>query len=451
MDKRMNLFGTAGIRGITNRDITPEMALRVSLAYGTVFRGTLAVARDTRYGAEMIEHAVISGFQATGNRVISLGIVPLPLFSKFVADSCDGGIIVTGSHTPPNITGLIAVDGLGRDLSRKQSDEVERVFHEGSFKTASWDRIEDTIWEDAMENYMKFIEKRASGIGGYRVLIDPANGAGAGIIERILESLGVKVHCIHCDRRKIPQRPSEPRRESLKKLRELSRNFDIGAGTDVDADRVLFASQGQIISEDVVGAIFAERYGSRGVVTPINSSMLIEEVARRRGFRVLYTRVGPPEIAEEILRSGASFGYEETGKYIFPPDTLWGDAILSIVNLLRIMNEQGTSLLELAEKYPRFYQVKEKLPVDREIKRKVVERIGEFLENHMPADARDIMRIDGVKIVYDDAWLLIRASGTEDVIRIFSDAREEKRARELVEYGKKIVREFISSFSPLRG
>ncbi len=443
----MQLFGTAGIRGLTNRDITPQLALRVSMAYGSIFRGKIAVARDTRHGAEMIEHAIVSGLESLGNEVYRLGIVPLPIFARYVADFMDGGIIVTGSHTPPNILGIVAVDSLGRDIPRDVAREIEKKMEE-KIDYAPWDRIKDTQFDDAVEHYMRFIESKAKGLEGYKILVDPANGAGAGVIDRILENLGMDVVCINCNRKPIPDRPSEPRRENLKELQNISKKFDLGIGTDVDADRVLFASSGKVYSEDVIGAIFAREYAKDKIVTPINSSSLIEKVAKEYGFQVIYCPVGPPEIAEYILKHNASYGYEETGKYIFPPDTLWGDSILSTVNLLKIMNLRGLTLEELAKEFPQYHQVKEKIPVAREIKREVVKRIGDYLQNNPPKGVRGIIRVDGVKMIYEDAWLLIRASGTEDVIRIFSDAPSEKEARELVEQGKKIVRKFISSFRP---
>jgi phosphomannomutase len=232
----------------------------------------------------------------------------------------------------------------------------------------------------------------------------------------------------------------------LQELKKLSPNFDIGIGTDVDADRVLFASNGKIYSEDVIGAIFAREYTKDKMVTPINSSSLIEKVARDHGFQIIYCPVGPPEIAEYILKYDATFGYEETGKYIFPPDTLWGDSILSTVNLLKIMNSKGVSLDELASEFPEYHQIKEKIIVKRNVKKLIVEKIADYLELHKPPEARNIIKIDGVKIIYDNSWLLIRASGTEDVIRIFSDAPSERRAIELVEYGKKLVKKFISYY-----
>ncbi len=439
----MKLFGTAGIRGITNLDITPEMAVRVGMAFASVFPGKIAVARDNRYGADMIERAVISGLQSAGAEVHHLGILPLPIFARFVADFMDGGIIVTGSHTPPDIVGIVAVDSLGRDIYWDKSEEVERAYL-GKPERVRWNEIQEVVLEDALENYIHFIEPKARGLDGYRILLDPANGSGAGVINRVLEEIGFEVECINCQRKPVPDRPSEPRRENLGTLANLSKNFDLGMGTDVDADRVLFASEGVVHSEDSIGALLASEIVKERMVTPINSSSLIEHVAREKGFEVIYCPVGPPEIAEHIIRYDAEFGYEETGKYMFPPDTLWGDPVLSAINLLRIIQSRGEGLSSILSEFPRYHQVKDKIHVDRRVKRGVVERIGDYLEKNPPEGSR-IVRVDGVKIVYEDSWLLIRASGTEDVIRIFSDAPSEERARKLVEFGKRLLRDFLSS------
>ncbi len=443
----MRLFGTAGIRGITNRDITPDLAVRVSLSYGSIFRGKIAVARDTRFGANMIANAVISGLLSTGNEVHNLGIVPLPVFARYVADFMDGGIMVTGSHTPPEIIGLVAVDSLGRDLYWDKSAEIEEIFSRGDFHRSQWNEISDEIHEDAVEHYTKFIEREAKNVDGFKIAIDLANGSGCGIIDEILKNLGIEVKCINCERKPIPNRPSEPRSTTLTELIKIAKNYDLGAGVDVDADRVVFTGKEGAISEDTIGAIFATRFAKK-IVTPINSSSLVDYISKNCGIEVIYCPVGPPEIAEHILRSGADFGYEESGKYFFPPKTLWGDSVLSIVKILQIMDGEGKTIDDLANEFPKYYQIKEKIEVPRNIKKKVVEEIGEFITKNMPEDARKIVRIDGVKIVYDDAWLLIRASGTEDVIRVFSDAKNPEKARRLIEYGKKLVREFTSSSSP---
>ncbi len=433
----MQLFGTAGIRGITNADITPELGVEVGIAYGTVFPGKIAVARDTRFGAEMIQNAIMSGLLSTGAEVYDLGIVPLPIFARYVADFMDGGIIITGSHTPPEIVGIVAVDSLGRDLYWDLSEEVEKVFTEKKYRRVEWNRINNIQSDDAVSHYLKFIESRAKNVDGYKIILDLANGAGAGVVDHVLSAIGIEVETINNERKHVPARPSEPRRTTLTELISLSGKYDLGAGVDVDADRVVF-SHNTAFSEDAIGAIFATRLAKK-MVTPINSSSLVNHIAGKYGIDVHYCPIGPPEIAEAILRTGADFGYEETGKYVFPPDTLWGDSMLSIVNLLKIMNREGKSIEELISEFPTYYQVKEKLKVPRALKRKIVETIRERLEKMPPADAVDVSTIDGVKIIYKDAWLLIRASGTEDVIRVFSDAQSEQRARELANYGKKLV------------
>jgi len=435
----MQLFGTAGIRGITNEDITPELALMVGKAYGSVFQGKLAVARDTRHGAEMIAHSIISGLLATGNDVYDLGIVPLPVFARYVADFMDGGIIVTGSHTPPQIMGIVAVDSLGRDLYWDMSEKIEKIYQTEEFHIANWQSINDSVKEDAIEHYTQFVEKQAKNIDGYSVLLDLANGSACGVWERILSSLGVNVSCINCKRKHVPSRPSEPRRTTVTELISKSKDYDLGAGVDVDADRVVFAADGKFVSEDITGAIFAKRLAKR-MVTPINSSSLVNYIAKEYGIKVIQCPIGPPEIAEAMIVHHADFGYEETGKYVFPPN-LWGDSLLSIIKMLSIMNTEGKSLIELAAEFPRFYQIKEKIVVPRSRKREIVDKIGALLEKSPPKGVEDIVKIDGVKLIYEDSWLLIRASGTEDVIRVFSDSKSEKKARELVDFGKRLVQE----------
>ena len=168
----------------------------------------------------------------------------------------------------------------------------------------------------------------------------------------------------------------------------------------------------------------------------------MDVLRKEHGIDVIYCPIGPPEIAEAMLKNKADFGYEETGKYIFPPN-LWGDSLLSIVKMLTIMNSEGKTINELANEFPRFYQVKEKIPVVREKKWAIVDALKKKFENSPPDGVEQVITLDGVKLVYNDSWLLIRASGTEDVIRVFSDSMSKEKARELVEYGIKEVRRLL--------
>jgi phosphomannomutase/phosphoglucomutase len=445
------LFGTAGIRGITNQVITPQLALNFAQVYGSCFHGKIAVARDPRYGAEMLEQAILAGLTSTGCEVQKLGVVPLPIFARWVADFAGGGIMVTGSHIPPNQIGIVPVDGLGRDLCQRDEKGIEEIYLRKESKLVEWDKIKNPSKVNPLENYIKFLEKEIGNVAGFKVGLDLANGCFSSTARNILEKLGVEAFCINDELKSIPSRPSEPRKETLKELSKLTRDgFDLGAGTDVDGDRVVFLdSQGNGVSEDVIGAIFAKELvkANERVVTPINSSLLIEGVAEECGFKVSYCKIGPPAIAESILKIKATYAYEESGKYFFPPKTLWSDALLSTLKLLEILKKKGKPLEELVAEFPQRVQIKEKMPIKKELKKKVIKEVKKVIEFAPPNGMKDLVTLDGAKLIFEDGWLLIRPSGTENILRVYSDGKTKAIAEKLVRLGRKIVKEGIKQIA----
>jgi phosphomannomutase/phosphoglucomutase len=398
-----------------------------------------------RYGAEMLEQAILAGLVSTGCEVQRLGVVPLPIFARWIADFADGGIMVTGSHIPPNQIGIVPVDGLGRDLCQRDEKGVEEIYLRKEIKLAEWDKIKNPIKVDPLENYIKFLQKEIRNVAGFEVALDLANGCFSSIAREILWKLGIEAFCINDELKPVPNRPSEPRKETLKELSKLTKDrFALGAGTDVDGDRVVFLdSQGNGVSEDVIGAIFAKELVkvNEQIVTPINSSLLIEDVSEECGFKVNYCKVGPPAIAESILKTKATYAYEESGKYFFPPQTLWSDALLSTLKLLEILDKKGKPLSELVAEFPHRAQIKEKIPIERRIKQKVIKEVKKLIKFDPPKGLKGLVTLDGVKLIFEDGWLLIRASGTEDVLRIYSDGKSKAIAEKLVRLGKRIVKE----------
>jgi phosphomannomutase/phosphoglucomutase len=443
------LFGTAGVRGKTNVFLTPQLGLEFGLAFGSRFQGLIAVARDPRYGAEMIQNAVVSGLCSAGCEVHDLGMIPLPAFARWVADYADGGVMVTGSHIPPDQLGLVGVDTIGRDLSPEQEIEIERIFADKEYKRASWNEIHDVrrredISPDPMLNYSSSLEGWIDISETHQIGWDPANGCFSGTGKKIMEKFGIGVQSINDEAKKIPNRKSEPRSSSLGELKHLVKtmNLDLGAGSDVDGDRVVFIDeQGTAVSEDVVGAIFAENVVKKGgkLVTPVNSSLLIEDTARRHNFEIIYCKVGPPAIAQALVESGSSYAYEESGKYLFPPHTYWSDALLSALKLLEIMEKKRKTLSELVAEFPKTYQIKHTIPIEREEKTEVQAGTSHLIMKNPPDKLVRFDTLDGFKIFLEDGWLLIRVSGTENVVRVYSDAKREERAKKLVEYGEKMV------------
>ena len=440
----MKYFGTAGIRGRTNVEINPLIAYRLGRAVGSLTQ-KVVVARDTRKGSEMLLNAVISGILETGAEVLNCGIVPLSVAANFTKSNRCRGIMVTGSHIPPYMNGLVVFREDGSDITRKEEEEIENIM-DSDLRGEEWINLRDSVncFADAIEEYTKLLEKFAPE-RRWKVVVDPANGTIAKILpvyQELFDIISVNSHPNH-----IPPRKPEPRKETIGYLAHIVRKSGarFAVGTDMDGDRGVFVDDmGRGVSEDVIGAFFAEKLLGRGdkMVTPVNSSMLIEEISKKIGFEIHYCPIGPPEMAEAVRATGAKYSYEETGKYMFPPHTLWGDAMLTALFLLKNLDERPLS--KVVEKYPRYYQIKEGVECENPIKRKVMDAVRENMDKFGEVgEIKDVITIDGIKIIYEDSWLLIRPSGTEPLIRVFSDSRNEEKAKKLVDFGVNFVKEIM--------
>lgn len=264
--------------------------------------------------------------------------------------------------------------------------------------------------------------------GHYRVLADPGNGAASEVLPELLKQAGCQVIKYNCEMDKPPGREPEPRAKSLQATAKmvLKHHCDLGLGLDMDADRVLFIDEtGAVLSEDLVGAILGKAEIKKPkdiLVTPFNSSGIFKAVIEKAGGKVAECRVGPPEITAMIKKTKAVFGYEESGKYFFSREFIWADGLLASLKMLEVMAKIEKSLSEIRQSYPKYYQVK--LAFDCPWEKMPRRWVGK-----------------GEKLIVEDSWLFIRASGTEPLIRIFSDSPSQKRAEELAQKGKKMVEE----------
>lgn len=266
-----------------------------------------------------------------------------------------------------------------------------------------------------------------------RILFDPVNGCAVEVGRELFTRLG-EVVMINDRLGQRPNRASEPRRESLTETAKqvVKNHCDLGIATDVDADRVLFIDEtGEVLSEDLTAAIFGSYTklisGRERVlyVTPVNSSGLFKNEMIKLGVKVIECRVGPPEIIAAIKKHQADFAYEESGKYFFTDFCLWADGLLAGAKMLEILAHKNLSLSQIGKQYPEYFQVK--LAIECPWEKMPRRWIGE-----------------GEKQIYDNSFMFIRASGTEPLIRIFSDSPSLERAKELAEAGRKIVEEELS-------
>ncbi|HEU4333736.1 MAG TPA: hypothetical protein VFT32_04520 [Candidatus Eisenbacteria bacterium] len=466
MPERM--FGTAGIRGVTNRDITPELALKLGIVAGDRMaeskdgRAVAAVGHDTRYGAEIIARAAASGLASAGVDVQFFGCVPTGVLSlNLERTKLDGGILVTGSHLPPDRTGLIYIQSDGSFAPYSVSDDLERRLRElparsRTVRPEDIGRVDEVFhpYETYVSEIVRLVDTRAIREQKYKILVDPANGPASYVAKELFQWFGCDVEMLNYDPSPIPGRPSEPRAHTVEEAARLvaETQCDLGLCLDVDADRALFIGpDGKSVSEDAIGAIFARSELGKGdvCVTPVTSSGLIEVICRERGASLEYCGVGQPHTAQAIRDLNAAYAYEESGKYYFPRDRVWTDGLYSGAKLLELMTEADLSLPSLVARTPVFHQARRTIKVDDSIKGPAQAEVERLLDRELTDGRVRDLRLDGFKRVYSDhAWLLIRASATEPGIRVFADAPRADRAEALVREGERVLLDALKRVSP---
>ena len=462
MAKRM--FGTAGIRGVTNVEITPEMTLKIATAYGDwlVDQGketpSVGIGYDTRYGAEVLARAAASGFASAGCNVIFYGCVPTGVYALGLdRDKTDGGILITGSHMPPDRIGIIACLGDGACAPIDITDQIEERYNAFPERTRvvpadKIGRIDEDFhaYERYVSEIIKMVDPRPIKEKKYRVLIDPANGAGSYIAKELFQWYGCDVEMIHFNPSPLPERPSEPRANTIRKAIEMvqKEKCDMGLCLDVDADRSVFIdAEGNPISEDTVGCLFAKEELKKGdlCVVPINSSGLIEAVCEEIGASLEYCQVGQPLTIKAVKEKGALFSYEESGKYYFARTQPWADGLYSGIKMLAMMQKHGKTLAELVAPLPVFHQVKHTVEVDDQKKEAAIEAAVKRMEDRITEGKLRDTTIDGFKRSFDDhSWLLLRKSGTEPLVRVYSDAPSLERAEALVREGSAVLKDALN-------
>jgi len=444
------LFGTNGVRGVVNKDMNICLAMELGQAIGEFMGGEVAIGTDTRTSAQMLKSAVSSGLMASGVDVIDLGIVPTPALQYFVKNSeTRGGVMITASHNPPEFNGIKCVDADGTEMPREKEEQIEALYFEKRFHHRDWREIGSIIpWTNAIEEYssaiLSLVDVEAIRKANLSVVLDCANGAGSLCTPNLLEALGVRAVTLNCNPQgTFPGHPSEPTPDHLGDLISLVRetDADLGIAQDGDADRAIFVDdKGNYLYGDKSLSIVAmtevrEKKGT--VVTPVSSSSCVEEVVKREGGEVVYTKVGAPIVARKMIEIGATFGGEENGGLIFPEHQYCRDAAMTTAKMLEIVATQG-ALSELVKQVPVYHLDKRKIICPDELKQQILENL-----TSMESDRR-VDETDGLKIYFDDGWTLVRPSGTEPIVRIYSEGITEESARARGESYEKLLRDLVS-------
>ena len=453
LDER-RLFGTNGVRGVVNRELTLELVLELSQAIGTFFKGgKMVVGCDGRTSGPAFRNLAMGGLASVGCKVYDIGQAPTPMIDFLTrAWKADGGIAVTASHNPPEYNGIKTIKPDGIETDRHEEVEIEKIYYARSWKRAEWNRVGDIVEETGtgLREYLDSIKQQVDvekiRSRGLKVAVDPGNGVSALTTPILMSELGCKVLTINANvDGNFPGRPSEPRPETIGGLMNLvkSSGADFGVALDGDGDRAIFVDEtGEAHWGDRSFALIADDYFSanpgRTIVTPVSSSRAIREIADSRNGKIDWTRVGSVDVSHRMIELGADLGGEENGGIFYAPHIAVRDGSMTAALIADILAEAGQPLSSLLAALP-FYQLsKEKVPCPNDLKKQVLASLRERTSKHNPET------IDGVKVMFEDGTsVLLRPSGTEPIFRVMAEAKSASAARNLADQYKAIIAEII--------
>jgi phosphoglucosamine mutase len=437
----MSLFGSSGIRGVINEQMTPELALQAGKALGTI-KKRVVVGRDPRTSGQMIENAFIAGLLASGASAVRIGVVSTPTLA-YAAREYDCGVIVTASHNPPEYNGLKFWNPDGMAFSLIQQDQLEKLIENG-VKGVDWRAMgSDISRQDAITNHIHAILSSVKPCS-LTVVLDCGCGAGSTITPYVLRDMGCHVISLNAQPDGFfPSRMPEPVEENLTQLKEAVKAYgaDLGIAHDGDADRMMAVDdKGRYVSGDALLAYFCKYEVKHALVCPVDVSMIVERVAN--GAKIYRTRIGDAFVSEEARHANAEFGGETSGTWIFPRMSYCPDGIYAAARLVELVSEHG-KLSEAVDALPQYPLKRGGIKFAQGMdKQAIMQNIKTQLDG---TGYKEMNTLDGLRASYADGWVLIRPSGTEPKVRITAEAENMESLERLYEQAESMVKRGVAS------
>ena len=404
-------FGTDGVRGVVGQDLTAELVEQLGKA-ATLWsgRGRVFVGRDTRGSGPELEEAFARGVVSAGGNAVLAGVLPTPAVALLALDL---GVVISASHNPPAYNGVKLFDRDGSKLTDQSEEEIEALLEAPAPGGGGIDRV-----EIATDSYLEHVlERFGSPLSSLRIAVDCANGAYSSIAPEAFERLGAEVTAVAAqpDGTNINDGCGAT---DLRLLQERVRagGHDLGVAFDGDGDRMLAVDgAGNAVDGDQILAILALHLGVEVVAVTVMTNLGFHRLMQERGIRVITTPVGDRYVLEALKREGAILGGEQSGHLICLRDHVTGDGLATALLLCAAL--EGTTLAEAAAVMPRYAQVQENVPLVRpEVPRSAIAE-AERLNAELDGEGR----------------VLVRASGTEPLIRVLGEAEtEDGRATSVV-------------------
>ena len=447
---QQRLFGTNGVRFVPGVSHDLDFVINLAESIGTYFgSGEILVGHDGRLSNLALANAAVSGLLSSGRDVAEAGLVPTPALQYGVkAMGFKGGVMITASHNPPQYNGVKVSGSDGVEIPHLDEQRIEKIYFDKTQNKADWKSIgvarpEPSVVRTYLLGILSKVKAKVIAERRFTVVMDLGNGAQAVAAPYLVESLGCKLITINSVvDGNFPGRGPEPTPDTLKDLSAAvkSTGADLGVAYDGDGDRSIFCDEdGRVLWGDQSGCLVAdfvlERNKGATVVTSVASSQAIEAVAKKRGAKVIRTKVGSVEISRTILERNAIFGFEENGGCIYQPHIPVRDGGMTTALMLECLAGKGMSFSKaLAFVVPKYYQSKTKL----EVGPKKIEHVMKSVEKEAKGE---VERIDGLKLWTGvHSWVLVRPSGTEPIVRIFAESETQEGADQLVKKFAKIVK-----------
>ncbi len=437
------LFGTSGIRGDAESLLTNQFVFDVARSFAIFLKnknlnGPVAVGMDPRESSPRILKATISGLVSEGLESKNEGVTSIPsmAYVLYANPEIVGSIMITGSHIKSNLNGIKFFFNKNEVL-KDDEKEMEKIYFDiKESKKYEESNLEIEIDNSAREEYKNFLNSLSkTPYPNWKVVIDPGNGAQSEIIPDVLKSFGIDVILINADiQLGILSRDTEVEGEFATLQEKVkSENADFGIAFDSDGDRVVFVDEkGQFVPGDYTGTIIAKEQMGDYIVTPINTSQVIDKI----GKKILRTKVGSPQVIAGIKEVKAKFGFEANGGGIFSvlPTRDGGHSAIEVMNILK---KSGKKLSELVSELPKFYIERDKVDYNPSLKEEIVKKAKEVFHGIKTEE------MDGVKIwLTEDSWILFRASGNAAEFRVFVETPSLSKSKELLKEGMELVKSF---------
>jgi len=447
MNISQDIFRAYDIRGVYGEELDASIGERVGLAFGNYLRknsssGKVSIGCDARVSSPELQEAVATGISRTGFDVDVIGMLPIPVANYFTwkaslgSDPYLGGVYITASHNPAEYNGIRFrhPDGTGYT---EGNIEIKRIFFEEELtESSSFGSITKISTESVLDDYVNFVSKKVGSIKGTKIALDPGNGVGCVIVEKLFQKLGAETFSINNEPDgTFPNRPSEPAPKNLGDLISVMEkgNYDFGVAFDGDADRCVFIdNKSRSVSAEKIGIIVSKSLitpESNKVLAGVPCSMILEQEIPKIGGELIWIRVGDVFVCEELKKHNAAIAMEISAHFFAPGLTefIFDDPLIFSLTLAEHIAKSDLTLADMSDAIPSYPYEELKFTCLDSIKFKV----NDNLEQTFTSMGYKVETIDGVKIWLDGGWVLLRPSNTQPVIRMFVEATDTKRLEEI--------------------